>query len=284
MAAWAARSGTMLSASPCHHRTGAVTSASRKPQSRPNNRASSTMAWKLSLGEQHQVIDEHALHFGIVEHPPVAFRVSRRHTPGRRSAPRREKRQHQPVEGPRPGAGRRVCRSRSEAAGQVDGTRRESIGTDRGDDAPELLPRRRLGTRPAAPRRRQVHRDRRRTARPRRSARRRGRRRHGRCPSPSRPPIRRGMDRTGRSLGGRPTMMTRTPSLCSNRPAVGIWRRPPGVPVGTTAPGFPTDRRTPRSRGDGRWAGRSGPRRVASRPGVHEWGAVSGWAFGLNRK
>ena len=37
------------SASPCHHCTGTATSASRNPQSRPNNRASSSNAWNRPL-------------------------------------------------------------------------------------------------------------------------------------------------------------------------------------------------------------------------------------------
>jgi hypothetical protein len=79
-AACAASSGTMWSASPCHHLTGAFTSASRKPQSRPKRRASSTIAptehWELPAAARHAMEPQHRRSgrvavFGIARAAPV---------------------------------------------------------------------------------------------------------------------------------------------------------------------------------------------------------------------
>src|ERR1700684_1607081 len=63
---WTPAMGTTWSVSPCHHRTGTLTSANRKPQSRPNSQAATVK------GVDH-VVDEDRLDFRIGQHPSVVL-------------------------------------------------------------------------------------------------------------------------------------------------------------------------------------------------------------------
>ena len=129
-AACASLSGTMWSASPCHHRTGALRRQAGNPSR--GRRVGRRPRWPGSgPWQQDEVVDEHALHLGIVEDLAITLRGGSGVGLGevvRQREQRQQQRGHRLGQGPRrppsTGANRRAksIAPVAMASGPTDGT------------------------------------------------------------------------------------------------------------------------------------------------------------------